>query len=540
MHTKQAVTLFALSLIPSALSYCPPPGALLPPPSLKNSTSGSPVSESALKELEGDDTSFAIRATIGDKDVFSYGYLAPAYDHNNIGLYDTKFRVGSVTKVLTVLAVLLSEDKILFSDSIKKFVPELSGDVWDDVTIQSLADQTSGLGRFGFVGDLAVIPTFDPASVGIGPQNNTHPGCDPFPGGKTCSYEQVIDMFNNPSQLPHSPNSGPLYSNIGFNLLGMALEKVHGKTFEEVVQDLILSPLELSQSTFIPPNDTSRAILPQPGDRWFVPNFENYNPTGGLWSTPNEFHKIFRAIANNEFLSAPATRKWLQPRAILPSLTQLVGAPWEILRPADLKVKFPRPIDIYTKSGGVDGYAGYGIIVPEYNLAVTLNAGGNSSTKVIQSAMATVLQGLIEYADVQAREQATARYAGTYKDSTGNSSMTFEVDDGPGVAITEFTMNGVKVLNTIAAIQKKDPANFSARVYPTDTDSLGTEKEFWWMHFDTIKKEESFADMLCSAWFQLDLYRYNRESLDAVKFVTEGGNVVAVEMTGWRMALQKS
>lgn len=105
----------------------------------------------------------------------------------------------------------------------------------------------------GYVGDLALIPGFNPAAFGITPVNNTLPGCDPFPGGRVCTRAELLAMYNNPAYRPYSPNSGPLYSNIAYNLLGLALEKVYSKTFEEVVEDLIITPLGLEKTTFIPP-----------------------------------------------------------------------------------------------------------------------------------------------------------------------------------------------------------------------------------------------------------------------------------------------
>jgi CubicO group peptidase (beta-lactamase class C family) len=156
-------------------------------------------------------------------------------------------------------------------------------------------------------------------------------------------------MLNDPTQVPHSPNTSPQYSNIAYNLLGMALEQAYGKRYEDVVEDLILKPLELTTATFITPTNRTTAILPRPHDRWWVFDFASYNPTGGLWMTPNDLLKFMRSIQEHSLLSSAQTRAWLQPHALLPSLNQVVGAPWEILRRA---VDTTYVIDIYTKSGG--------------------------------------------------------------------------------------------------------------------------------------------------------------------------------------------
>jgi CubicO group peptidase (beta-lactamase class C family) len=78
--------------------------------------------------------------------VFEYAHRAGGEDVGNLN--DTQIRIASVTKVFTVLAVLLSRPSIGWEDSIVKFVPELDEEVYAEVTIKSLAEQTSGLGRF--------------------------------------------------------------------------------------------------------------------------------------------------------------------------------------------------------------------------------------------------------------------------------------------------------------------------------------------------------------------------------------------------------
>jgi CubicO group peptidase (beta-lactamase class C family) len=57
-------------------------------------------------------------------------------------------------------------------------------------------------------------------------------------------------MFNNPTYAPHSPNSRAMYSNIGYMLLGQALETVYNTSYESVIQTLILDPVGMPKSTF--------------------------------------------------------------------------------------------------------------------------------------------------------------------------------------------------------------------------------------------------------------------------------------------------
>jgi CubicO group peptidase (beta-lactamase class C family) len=349
---------------------------------------------------------------------------------------------------------------------------------------------------------------------------------------------EAIAMFNAPVELPRSPNSGPLYSNLGFNLLGMALERVHGSTYEDIIQRLIIEPLDLSDTSFEMPNTTDNALLPGPGEEhWLVGDYGNFNPTGGLWSTPKDIMTFMRAILDNRLLSAADTRKWLQPQSLTSSIHQLVGAPWELYRPDNHETAFKRPIDIFTKAGGVTGYGAYAVVVPEYDLILTINAAGNSSEAAARTLLPSMMQKLIPWADQIARAEAEAHYAGRYS-LRNDSSVTVALDEGPGLALSEWNMNGVDVLQSVSGLLGGG-VPFSARIYPTDPDSQETNKQFWRIHLSGPEIETDWADYGCSTWTELDRFRYIQQQIDAVYFVVDGGEVRAIEFPGWRMSLKR-
>ncbi|KAJ4357228.1 uncharacterized protein N0V89_001803 [Didymosphaeria variabile] len=516
--------------------YCPPPGFSLPPPTNLGPLPQISDFEATLRSyLWFNKTTVAIKASVGGNFVYQYAHHAGREGTGN--LYDTKIRIASVTKVFTVLAVLLSRDQIGWEDPITKFVPGLKAKPYAEVTIGALAGQTSGLGRFGYVGDLALIPGFSPAQIGL--PNVTHklPGCDVYPGGRVGSRSEVLDMFNDAAYLPTSLNSGPLYSNIAFNLLGMALEHVHSKCFEQVIQDLIFDPIGMKNSSFATPTK-AEGILPQPGERWFAAPFANFNPSGGIWSTPNDMLSFLEALQSHKLLSAAQTRKWLQPSSLLPSLYQLVGAPWEIFRPTDIDVTVPRPIDLYTKAGGVAGYSCYAVLVPEYNITLTIHAAGDEATRAVQDLLPLVAKPLIAHADGEVRAQAGRKYAGTYISRNGEKRMTLVVDDGPGLRVESPVMNGVAILPTLARMQGLDTEGASARLYPANVGSESSEKESWTMMLDRVKEgpARGFAEQECGSWNWGDAARYAGHPLDRVVFHVREGRASGLEMVAWGTA----
>lgn len=153
------ISIFFLLIVPS-LSLCPPPGAILPPPTLAPQASDFSLPDAAFQKLTSlNTTSFAVQASIGNTTVFQYEHSAPGREVNQ-SLYDTQFRLASATKLITALALELSKDTIGLEDPITKFVPGLDEELYGDVTVKALTDHTSGLGRF-----VRPLPPIHPSSM---------------------------------------------------------------------------------------------------------------------------------------------------------------------------------------------------------------------------------------------------------------------------------------------------------------------------------------------------------------------------------------
>ncbi|CAG5171383.1 uncharacterized protein ALTATR162_LOCUS7315 [Alternaria atra] len=154
----------------------------------------------------------------------------------------------------------------------------------------------------------------------------------------------------------------------------------------------------------------------------------------------------------------------------------------------NLPLDFPRPIDIYTKAGGVHGYGSYLVLIPEYDITITINAAGRETSYTSIELLENITTALILYADQLARSQASSKYAGTYTLSTptGNDTLVLSSTFGPGLSIDSLTINNVSVIDALAKRRNVPSKNFSARLYPTDPDSLRTDSENWRMLPDQI------------------------------------------------------
>lgn len=63
------------------------------------------------------------------------------------------------------------------------------------------------------------------------------------------------------------PNTRPTYSNAGFSLLGVALERATGMSFKKVVNNLVLKPLAMNNTTPNAPTTQARGRVDEV-DQW--------------------------------------------------------------------------------------------------------------------------------------------------------------------------------------------------------------------------------------------------------------------------------
>lgn len=145
---------------------------------------------------------------------------------------DCLFVTGSISKVYTATLVMrLMERGLLDLDApIVRYVPDLklsSDEVRDAITLRMLLSHTAG-----FEGDRVT-------AYGRGDD----------------AYQRALEEFHTLTQY-FRPGVCYSYSNAGFFLVGHIIQKVTGRSFDAVLTDEILAPLEL-ENTFV---DADRAI----------------------------------------------------------------------------------------------------------------------------------------------------------------------------------------------------------------------------------------------------------------------------------------
>jgi CubicO group peptidase (beta-lactamase class C family) len=168
------------------------------------------------------------------KVVFEKGYGMANFEWDIPNSPSTKFRLGSITKQFTSMAIMqLSERGLLnVQDPIGKYLPDYPKPVADRVTIHHLLTHSSGIPSF------TGLPSYEPNM----PMKVT--------------VAQMIDRFKN-LPLEFEPGSTFKYDNSGYFLLGAIIEKVSGKPYDAFLQENIFKPLGMRDTGY----DWSSVVL---------------------------------------------------------------------------------------------------------------------------------------------------------------------------------------------------------------------------------------------------------------------------------------
>lgn len=276
---------------------------------------------------------------------------------------------------------------------------------------------------------------------------------------------------------------------------------------------------------------------------------------GGIFSSVSDMLLLAEGILANKFLTPVETRKWMKPEANTASWGYQVGGPWEILR-SDNITSDARLIDVYSKSGDLGLYHSQTVMIPDYDIVISIMTGGREASKdafVTAQILSAVIQTLLPAIEAAGREDAKTTYGGTYEDKETNSSITFAQDSGPGFKIKSWQMRGFDVLNHIGSYNfnalesgaSTKTAYVDARVYPSNLETKG--QMAWRAVFDKTppanntesEKEIFFKDGTCQTWFQQDRMVYNYLPLDLFVFMSSEDGVESVKSPAFNITLTK-
>ena len=180
----------------------------------------------------------AAAVSLNGEVVFEKAFGLADLEHNVPNTPQTIFESGSVAKQFTAASlVLLQQDgKLSLDDPVKKYIPELP-DYGSPLTIRHLLNHTSGIRDWGTVMSL----------TGTGR------------GDRVITQDLALDVITHQRSLDFIPGSEYSYSNSGYNLAAIIVERISKQKFSAFLEERLFKPLDMKNSSL---RDDYQRIVP--------------------------------------------------------------------------------------------------------------------------------------------------------------------------------------------------------------------------------------------------------------------------------------
>jgi CubicO group peptidase (beta-lactamase class C family) len=255
---------------------------------------------------------------------------------------ETKFRLGSMNKMFTLVATLQLVDagKLELDEPIGTYLPDYPSDaVRSKVTIRHLLSHTGGTGDiFG--------PLFDVKRLELR------------------EHADYVELYG--SRDPQfEPGSRFEYSNYGFVLLGATIEAVTGRSYYDVVRENVFAPAGMTATGSMPESesvaDRSTGYTRRSPTSPWVSNADTLpwrgTAAGGGYSTVGDLMRFGEALRSGRLISAESLAEATRPQS---------AEPYGF----GLELRGDGPLRSYGHSGGAPGMNGELRIYPELGYVV--------------------------------------------------------------------------------------------------------------------------------------------------------------------------
>jgi CubicO group peptidase (beta-lactamase class C family) len=208
-------------------------------------------------------------------ETWSAAYGMADLEHNVANTPDTVFEAGSVSKQFTAAALLLlvERGKVSLDDDIRKYFPEMPA-YEKPITVRELLNHTSGLHDWGSVEAIAGWPRTT----------------------REYTHARVLEILSRQHSLNYTPGDAWSYTNSGYSLAAMLVERVSGMTLQAFERKEFFEPLGMTSTQW---RDEFRRVVPnraiayeERGKEWRqdMP-FEDTYGHGGLLTTVGDLLK---------------------------------------------------------------------------------------------------------------------------------------------------------------------------------------------------------------------------------------------------------
>lgn len=392
---------------------------------------------------------------------YGYGDLTTkaAADSNTI------YQIGSITKEFTstIIMHLKENGQLSLEDHLSDYITGIPNG--NKITIRQLLTHSSGI--YDYTSDLE---REDSAVI-----------CHPVP------KERILRQFAS-QPLDFEPGTSYRYSNSGYFLLGMIIEKITGKSWEENVREEILDPLNMDHTGF----DFNGLKDPKKARGYQFFNEERSQAdicwdstvsyaAGSIYSDTKDMLKWAKAVTSKSILSA---QSWKEAFTVN---RHGYGFGWEIDSIAGNKV--------LGHNGGIPGFSSEMLIIPSKDLQMIILSNVHENT--IVTPLSKILAAIIlktPYKGYKPRKlimeepKKLAHYTGHYRLDKGhiatvmlkNKKLYIEAAANrlPETALFAYKHDAFIIGNVLLDITLKFERNKSGEIIRMQSDQ-GGEVRYW-------------------------------------------------------------
>jgi CubicO group peptidase (beta-lactamase class C family) len=349
--------------------------------------------------------------------LYTHGYGSSNLEYDVPNTENTVFESGSVAKQFTASAMLMlvADGKLSLDDDIHKYLPEVPSFAGQKITIRNLLTHTSGLrDQWGLLG-----------IEGRGPGTQVH------------SPATTLDLVVHQKMLNFPPGSDYLYSNTGYALAALIIERVSGRSLQDFTQERLFKPLGMTHTQWR--DDFTRVVQNRAtaytgseanGFHQDMP-FTNMIGNGGLLSTMGDLLKW------EENLDHPAVGG---PKYVEAIQTQMRLTNGRLLMYAlGLEVVDYQGVREVGHSGSTAGYRTFLARYPDQHVAAAVwcNAAYANPTALLHQVVdlvsvkpTSVAQQAVAQKVEQSSAEALSKWVGMYRDPHTDQTITLSVANG--------------------------------------------------------------------------------------------------------------
>ena len=368
-------------------------------------------------------------------------FFRKAYGMANIELptpmnTDHKMGIGSISKQFTATAILLlqQEGKLHVKDDIRKYLPQYN--TWGrTITIEHILSHTSGIPSY------TELPGFDTLA------------------DKKISNSRLIRFFES-APLIFEPGGDWSYSNSGFVLAGVIVEKITGIPFNDFVNERILKKLNMTETAFgssdyaLPGKTAEYAGNTPKGKIKMETQYDWYwaYGAGQLVSTVDDMLKWDEALYGADFIRPELLKTAHTAIPLTTGLSANYGLGWAV---DTLNGKA-----VIQHGGSIGGYRAQGLRLPDDHVYMILlsNSGTTNASLTLNKAM-SLLYGIAPVREQRQEIQPWKEIEGIYESLNSGSRLQKNMGEMPAFfTIRTDSLNRVTVQRSSSAAITLTPA----------------------------------------------------------------------------------